>query len=816
MSDHAANNDELKQRILAHVQAGRYRPQKPRQIARELGATDEDTYPAFRRAVRELLESGKLIEGPKNTLMAASPPAGPRATRPIAPADTPTLGPDMVIGPYRQNKRGFGFVMPTQPVKHEDLYIAEEDNGGAISGDIVKARITGRYRRGAETMYEGRIIGIVQRTRTHFVGTLARQHGQWFVLPDGNDFTDPISTPDAGSRHIRPGTKVAVELTQYPKGDQRAAGVITEVLGQQGEKDVDLRGIIIQYNLPTDFPEECKQQARQALDRFNATLDDERRRRLDLSDEIIITIDPDDAKDYDDAISIRKLDGGNWQLGVHIADVSFFVEPGSPLDEEAAKRGNSTYFPGFVIPMLPEVLSNGVCSLQEGVPRLCKSVFIELNDKGEPVGTKFANSIISSRRRLRYREAQAILDGKQTIPHPEGDRTLKDYPEEVLDLLRDMQTLARKIQKRRHAAGQLVLALPQVDLVLDEGGAVIGAVPEDESFTHTIIEMFMVEANEAVARLLNSLDVPFIRRIHPEPDPELSDRLRNYVHVAGYKLPKIIDRKALQALLETVKDKPNAFAVNMAVLRSLTRAEYSPEPIGHYALASEQYCHFTSPIRRYADLTVHRLLERYMEARDKFKDRKKRAAYVQKNSPTYDELVELGRRISYTERRSADAENELRTVKLLELLSDRIGEAFQAVVTGVTKFGIFMQLKEYLIDGLVRYEDMEGDWWEVDERSGVVRGRHTGQRITIGDLATVLVARVDVPRRELDLTIHELHRKPRAEAINVSGSAKKGGKKAAAKKTSGSSSTARPARRQTTTGTTKRNQRSKSRDRRKR
>ncbi len=818
--------EQLRRRIIGHVSAERYRPQKSRQMARELGMTDEETYPLFTKTLKAMFDGGELVEGEKNTIVLSEassnkPASGPRATRDSAPADTPALGPDMVVGPYRQNKRGFGFVMPTQPANHEDLYISEDDNGGAISGDIVKAKITGRHRRGADTMYEGKIIGIVQRTKTHFVGTLTKRHNEWIVLPDGNDFTDPIVTPDAGSRNIRQGTKVAVELTQYPKDEQRAIGVITEVLGQQGEKDVDLRAVIIQHHLPTEFPEACKRQASAALDRFNATIDDERRRRVDLSGEVIVTIDPDDAKDYDDAISIRKMPGGTWQLGVHIADVAFFVESGSALDVEAVERGNSTYFPGFVIPMLPEVLSNGVCSLQEGVPRLCKSAFIELDGEGIPVGTKFADTIIQSRKRLRYKEAQAILDGKQTIPHPDGDRTRKDYPDEVLDLLADMADLAKRIQRRRHEAGQLVLQLPQVDLVLDEGGAVIGAIPEDESFTHTIIEMFMVEANEAVARLLNSLEVPFIRRVHPEPDPELNERLRNYVQVAGYKLPKNIDRKALQGLLETVKGKPNAFAVNMAVLRSLTRAEYSPEPVGHYALASEQYAHFTSPIRRYADLTIHRLLGSYVEARDQLpKDRKKRAEVVADGSPSFDELVDLGKRISYTERRSADAENELRTVKLLELLEDHVGEEFHAVVTGVTKFGVFMQLKEYLIDGLARYEDMAGDWWEVDERSGVVRGKNTGQKIMIGELATVVIARVDVPRRELDLSIRELHGRPmigNTPAKKGDTSAQKGGKgkprvtQAAAKPKTSNSKPKTP-----TTGAVKRNQRSKAREKRKR
>ncbi|MCS7033104.1 MAG: VacB/RNase II family 3'-5' exoribonuclease, partial [Phycisphaerae bacterium] len=517
-----------------------------------------------------------------------------------------------ILGTYRHNRRGFGFVVPSDPVGHEDLYIPEGENGGAITGDIVAARITSRGQRDGKTMYTGRIVEVLERTHQRFVGTLQKAHGEWLVYPDGNTFTEPILTPDAAGRHIRTGTKVVVELTQWPDEHARAQGVITEVLGQAGQKDVDLRGVIIQFNLPGDFPEEARIEASNAVAAFDPRA--ELSRRLDLREEVICTIDPDDAKDYDDAISLRQLDTGNWELGVHIADVSFFVREGSALDAEARKRGNSTYFPGHVIPMLPEVLSNGVCSLQEGVPRLTKSVFITLDEYARPVATRFANSIIRSRKRLRYTEAQDLIDGREEIRHPDGPRRLRDYPQEVVQLLRQMDQLARRIQKRRLADGQLVLDLPEVELVLDDDGKVIDAVPEDTSYTHTLIEMFMVEANEAVARLLDGLRVPFLRRIHPEPEPEDSERLRQFVQVSGHRLPRRLDRQGIQSLLSAVRGKPEAFAINLAVLKSLTRAEYSPQVIGHYALASEHYCHFTSPIRRYADLTIHRLLDAFFAA----------------------------------------------------------------------------------------------------------------------------------------------------------------------------------------------------------
>ena len=543
-------------------------------------------------------------------------------------------------------------------------------------------------------------------------------------------------------------------MTTYPKPGEAAQGVITEILGQRGEKDVDLKSVIVQFNLPAEFPPEALDEARQAIDRFNEQT--KYADRLDLSDQIICTIDPDDAKDYDDAISLSKLDDGHWELGVHIADVSHFVPAEGALDIEAKLRGNSCYFPGHVIPMLPEILSNGVCSLQEGVPRLCKSAFIVLDEDGHPLRTRFANTVIHSAARLRYREAQAIIDNAAQVPHPDGPRKIDAYDPAVVRLLHDMNALAKRIQKRRAAAGQLVLELPEIELVLDDQGKVVGAEPEDQSFTHTLIEMFMVEANEAVARLLDSLHVPFLRRIHPEPDVDDASRLRQFVEAAGYRIPKTVDRKALQQLLASVKGKPESFALNLAVLKSLTRAEYSPRPIGHYALASEHYCHFTSPIRRYADLTIHRLLDAYFAAQASQEIGGSRKKPKLENVPSDQDLVELGKQLSFTERRADDAERELRQIKVLELLEKQIGNDFPGVVTGIANFGIFVQLTTWLIDGLIRYEELMDDWWDVDEKSGIIRGQRTGKRIHIGDTATVRIVRVDPARRQLDLAVVEL------------------------------------------------------------
>jgi ribonuclease R len=423
-----------------------------------------------------------------------------------------------------------------------------------------------------------------------------------------------------------------------------------------------------------------------------------------------------------------------WELGVHIADVSTFVRKDGAIDAEAVERGTSVYFPGHVVPMLPEVLSNGLCSLQEGEPRLCKSAFIRYDAHGKVVGARFANTVIRSAKRLTYRQATAILDGQRGgVPKP------------VVELIERMDTLARIVQARRHSEGMIVLDLPAVDLILDDDGRVVDAQPEDKSFSHTIIEMFMVEANEAVARLMDRLGVPCLRRIHPDPDEGSLEAMARFMRAAGFSVPKKITPRDLQRLLEPLRGKPEAYAINLAVLKSMEMAEYSPKIVGHFALASRHYAHFTSPIRRYPDLTVHRLLEKYLGG--ELGGKRQGLDEV----PSEEELIEAGRRMSYLSRRAESAEQELRTVKVLELLSKHVGEEFEGVVTGVTNFGLFVQHPKYLIDGLLRVEDLGDDWWEVDVKLGRVVGERTRRMFTMGTLLKVRIGEVDVAARQLGL-----------------------------------------------------------------
>ncbi len=713
--------------ILKYLADRSYQPLKPRQLARQMGVHEED-YGSFRDAVEILEEQGRVVLGNKNAVM------------------LPRMG-DTVIGTYRANPRGFGFVIPEDPNAHGDLFIPPNADGTAMTGDQVRAKVLKRGRRDGEDAYEGRIVEVLQRATNRFVGTLEKAGGMHFVNPEGKRFTQPIVIRDVGSPGPVLGTKVAVEIVDYNPDGDLPTGVIVEELGEPGELDVETDAVILAYGLPDAFSETALSDARRAVREFNrldhedlSGLDHERE---DLTGKTIITIDPPDARDYDDAISI-DYDGkaGVWTLGVHIADVSYFVREGSDLDTEARQRGTSVYFPRRVVPMLPEILSNGVCSLQEQQPRFAKSVYVRYDDDGKVLGTRFAESIIRSARRLTYRQAQDIIDGRTAGGGGSygGGRHSAGYSKKVIKTIRWMHELARRIEKRRESDGMLHLDLPAVELILDDEGKVVDAEPEDQSYTHTIIEMFMVEANEAVARMLTREDRNFLRRIHPDPDKTENKDLQAFISACGHKLPKDMDRHAIQKLLDGVKGRPESYAVNLAILKTFQQAEYSPMKIGHFALASSDYCHFTSPIRRYADLTVHREFAKY--CRDEFTD-----------EPPADmaELVKLGEALSACDRRADDAADELREVLVLQLLEQKQGETFEGIITGVAKFGMFVQWPKYLIDGLVRWDDLGEEDFDVEPKQGMVRGRKSGKVVRLGDTLPVQVASVDVARRQLDL-----------------------------------------------------------------
>ena len=724
------------ERIITYLRQPGYQPVEVVKLARAMGI-GEAQRGDFHDAVDALRRVGRVILGSNNAVMLPHTPG-------------------QVVGTYRANPRGFGFVVPDEPAGHGDLYIAPGASLDAVTSDKVLCQVLKRGRRGGKPLFGGRIIKVIERGESRFVGRLSKAGGQYFVTPDGNTLHCPILIGDPKAKGARVGDQVVAEITHYGREGTATRGVIVERLGKCGRPGVDLLGIIRQYHLADQFPKEVLQETRRMVRAFDpeATLSE----REDLSDRTIITIDPDDARDFDDAISLERLStsrtvrgsaSARWELGIHIADVSSFIPVGSATDSEARKRGTSVYFPGHVLPMLPEALSNGLCSLQEGEPRLCKSAFIRYDARGKVVSSRFANTVIRSAKRLTYRQATAILEGKAASG---SGRTRQRFSEQTVALVKRMDTLARLIRKRRLAGGMLVLDLPAVELVLDEDGRVTDARPEDTSFSHTIIEMFMVEANEAVARLFEGLNVPFLRRIHPEPDEESLEAMARFVRAGGLSLPRKIEARDLQRLLDRLKGRPQGYAVNLAVLRSMQMAEYSPKRVGHFALGSGAYTHFTSPIRRYPDLMIHRLLEAYLKG---FLKRKKWRSANGSSLLGQDELSEYGRQMSYLSRRAESAERELKTLKVLTLLAGQLGEAFEGVVTGVTNFGMFVQHPKYLVDGLLRFEDLGDDWWDVDVKTGRVVGERTGRSFALGTSVRVQIAGVDIPSRQLNLGLTE-------------------------------------------------------------
>ena len=711
-------------RIMRLVQRRDYGPLTRAEMARNLNITDDD-HGAFRESLGLLVGAGRIAYDPAGLVT------------------LPAMG-RKFVGTYQGTDKGFGFVRPEQPVAQGDLYIPGGMALDAVTGDKVRVE-AGMSFRGRQA---GRIVEIIERGTTQVVGALIRQQKKWFIQPDGKEMTELISVGDPGAKNAKAGDKVLVEIVSYPSERVYADGVILQRLGKGGESSTELKAVIKRYNLPEKFPRRVTDEARGAVQKMRPTDGKGRAKREDIRKQTIITIDPTDARDFDDAISLKHTPGGGWQLGVHIADVSHFVTEGLPLDSEAQKRANSVYLPEHVIPMLPEVLSNGVCSLQEDEDRFVKSAYIKLDERGKVLGTRFANSLIRSTKRLTYEQAEDILAGKTA-----------GFAKPVLQLIKRMETLARVIQKRRDRAGMLVLSLPDAELIYDDKGHVVDARPESTSFPHTMIEMFMVEANEAVARLLDSLTVPFLRRVHPEPDGLATDDTARAVKLCGYTVPKKIDRQGLQALLKSAAGKPEAFVINLAVLKSLARAEYSPTPLGHFALASEHYCHFTSPIRRYPDLTVHRLLQAYLEGRLKRK--------TVRDFPDYDQLVTLGGHCSETERNAEKAERDLRTVKLLQMLSKRVGQDMLGVVTGIANFGVFVQCERFLVEGLIRAEDVpDSSTKSKGKGKGKDKGRGKGRRQRhspprrklmescpwkLGQEIRVRIADVNVAGRRLDL-----------------------------------------------------------------
>ena len=680
---------------------------KPRKLARQMGISNEE-YGDFRAAFKKLRAEGRLLLG---TGRGMTFPNGER----------------QILGRFTANPRGFGFVVPEDKTLQFDLFIPEGKGAGAQDGDLVTAELSKTDEKDGETRYAGRIVEIQERGTSEVVGTLEQANNTWFVTPDGRRFSKPVVIRDVPLEYRKPGVKVKVDIIWFPSEGGMPEGVIVEAFGAAGEPQAEIASVMAAYGLRKDFPKGAIADAESAYEKFNP---DDTSGREDFTSEVIVTIDPDSARDYDDAIGLVSLPNGGYRLGVHIADVAHFVTEGSDLDVEAKRRALSVYFPRYVVPMLPAMLSNGLCSLQEGVPRFTRTAFIDYNANGERVSKRVCRGLICSKKRLTYKDAQDIIDGKKADENPD-----------VNALLSRMNELAQKIEQRRKKAGMIHLNLPEIELELDEHGRVVDAAAADDAYTHKIIEMFMVEANEVVAEILDEKQVAFIRRIHPKPDEESKAQLSKFVTACGYALSTDPSLEEINRLIAETADKDESYAVNLAILRSFQRASYALDREGHFALASRFYCHFTSPIRRYPDLVIHRHIETLLN-NEPF-DTSSEYATAQKEDAAM---------FSMAERSAQAAETELRLVLVLEYLKGEQGELFNGIVTGVTDFGLFVQHPKFLIEGLVRLQDLGDDWWDVSSEEGKVRGEYSGKVFKIGTVIEVRIDGVDTARRQLMLT----------------------------------------------------------------
>src|SRR5881392_39587 len=713
------NGRKLWEQILAVLRRKDYRPMDKTEIGRELRLKGRERV-ILRQNLRELERAGEIARIRKN--------------RYVLPTEA-----DLATGKLSIHQVGYGFLVAETPGE-PDVFIAAENIGTAMHGDRVVVRISRDAPYGRiKGRREGRVIRILERAHDTIVGTLQRSRNFYYVVPDDPRFVHDIYvSPDRDERvgtSASVGDKVVVRLDAWESRHVNPEGEIVEVLGPASAPGIDMLSIIRKYHLRAEFPKDVLDQAERISERIDAR---QLEGREDLRKEFIVTIDPDDARDFDDAIQVEKIKNG-WRLGVHIADVAAYVEPESALDREARRRGNSVYLPDRVIPMLPERLSNGVCSLNPGVDRLTHSVFIHFDKHGVVKSARFGRSVIRSAHRLTYKQAYAILTAAP------GDQ--------LGERLHLAWELAALLRQRRFEHGALDLDFPEVKVWVDKDGhpAKLERVENDKS--HQLVEEFMLAANEAVARELKKRAIPTIYRVHENPDPEKLAEYREFALSFNYKVGELTHRAELQRLLAEIRGKPEEQALKVGLLKSLKRARYSPQPLGHYGLAKANYLHFTSPIRRYADLVVHRALGRDTAGT---RGRPARSAGAPRH-PDMAEIASIAEHISVTERTAADAEIDAVQMKKLEFfqrqLDARNPQIFRATIIDVRNYGLMVELPDALVTGLVHVSSLTDDFYLFDSVRRQLIGRRSRKRFSVGDELSVFVVRVDAFKRQVDFAI---------------------------------------------------------------
>ncbi len=641
-----------------------------------------------------------------------------------------SAGKNTVAGDFIANAKGFGFV--NVGVGLPDVFIPAPFTAGAMQGDSVLVEIVSSSQDGRKQ--EGRIAKITKRGRESIVGRFKRGDRGATVIVEERRTSMSISVSASDDKGAQDNDIVVVRITEYPKNRfESPRGVIVEVLGQSGAQGVDITAIVRAYQLPVAFsPPALSQAQKAALQPILATEPG----RLDLRDEVIFTIDGADAKDLDDAVSLTQIPGDKWRLGVHIADVSWYVRPGTKLDDEAYERGTSVYFPDRVIPMLPESLSNGACSLNPDIDRYALAEVIGLDASGTVVASSFAASIIRSRMRLTYDEVNQFFAGQ------EGRLTGPSH-RAVGDKLQQMRQLAQQFIDERESRGAIDFDFAESKIVLDENGKAVGITKRTRGLAERLIEQFMLTANEAVAKHFSVLEKPLLFRVHEYPDSEAMIKLSMFLEAFGYELHAAasVEPLVLQKILHQADGKPEELVVSTMLLRSLKKARYAPENLGHYGLASKNYAHFTSPIRRYPDLVVHRMLKAQAI---------KGAAG--KSFPDYPLLEAMGQHTSYTERRADEAEREADDLKKAEYMEGFIGVSYTGIISGITSFGIFVELAN-TVEGLIPLDTLPGDQYDFNDKALELIGKRNGERYHIGKSVEITVQAVDLISRRVYFVI---------------------------------------------------------------
>jgi ribonuclease R len=703
---------ELKERILSFMREEAYKPLEAEDLAAELELKTKELK-EFWQALNQLEAEAAVIKT--------------RYDKYGVPERM-----NLVVGRFEASRKGFGFVIPENPVE-SDVYIAPDANMNAMHNDRVVARVHHRAAGMGKTR-EGEVIRIVKRANRNVVGIFENSRNFGFVIPDDPRIGQDIFIPRDEINGAKNGFKVVVEITKWPEKKRSAEGKIVEVLGSQQDPGIQILSIIRSQNLPTEFPPEVARQVQGIPDTVQEA---EIQGRRDLRDLPLVTIDSEDAKDLDDAVHVERLKNGKYLLGVHIADVSHYVKEGSPLDQEAQLRGTSVYLVDRVLPMLPHQLSNGICSLNAHVDRLALSAHMEIDERGRVTRYEIFPSIIHVKKRLSYNIVRKII--------AEHDEELRQEYREMLPHLENMERLCRILRERRMRRGAIDFDFPELKVKLDDQGKPVEVVKRVRSIAESIVEEFMLVANETVAEHMHRLEIPFVFRVHEEPDPEKIVKLDNLLQNFGLSLNKAseIPPMALQKILSRIHGRPEERIISTVMLRSLKQARYEAENLGHFGLAAEFYTHFTSPIRRYPDLIVHRLIRESQKQGGISAKRREKLASM---------LPEIAFHASARERAAADAERETVDLKKAEYMAQFIGEEFEGIISSVTSFGLFIELPNG-IEGLVHVSSMDDDYYQFIEEQYSLLGERTKKVYRLGEPVKVQVTKVNVEEKSIDFRL---------------------------------------------------------------